>query len=467
MRIRFRAGLAVAVVAVLGLYAAGAAGAPSGKQRALAAGTGVVADVNRGTAGITVPIDLRGPRTVQLKNGRRVSLASLARQWEQTAERRWNAAFARLRYRGLCPDGSRSEPVRLRLDVQFHLGSGHAGHHKIRLSGRDGGHIDRPPGSPRAPSDFSTVYSRPSSGDWGPIDGDVATHEIGHLLGLSDDYRKRNGRVVPITRDGVNRAGTLLANPSGRIDQQLIDRIGKLLAKGAGVEPVCVIHYDVRVQGLARDHYVESGQPDAGANGTIDIETSWTTVIPRLPLRIVRFPRTGSLIMVTVPGLGAPGTLAGSFSFTDARPNNACSGAFNFASLRGLVALSGSVVRGTPSNFHVEAYTDELAELQSRVAAVQTGCPRVQPGQISLPATIFPLGNGLMFQGISVPPDVRFTGEGQGLFTPLDRMSRAQAFTVASGHLTETSDNRCSASCIHHYEMDVTAKFTRSALRRS
>jgi hypothetical protein len=52
VRIRFSAGLAVAVGAVLGLYVAGAVGAPAGQRLAVAAGTGVVANVEGGTAGI-------------------------------------------------------------------------------------------------------------------------------------------------------------------------------------------------------------------------------------------------------------------------------------------------------------------------------------------------------------------------------------------------------------------------------
>jgi len=83
-------------------------------------------------------------------------------------------------------------------------------------------------------------------GYWGWV------HEVGHLLGLGDDYvfkgTDENGDPIPVPliRDGSNRQGTLMDTAPLRwgvrvhlgYDQELIDRVGKLLDK-AGKLPSC------------------------------------------------------------------------------------------------------------------------------------------------------------------------------------------------------------------------------------
>jgi hypothetical protein len=81
-------------------------------------------------------------------------------------------------------------------------------------------------------SDDDTVYISTVTGTFfvGAMNPLVYAHEIGHLMGLGDDY----------TEDGclVGRIGTLMCSQPGTIDQQLADRLADILNEDGSL-PQC------------------------------------------------------------------------------------------------------------------------------------------------------------------------------------------------------------------------------------
>ena len=183
---------------------------------------------------IKVAIDCVGCKGKRAADG-----TDLAKFWEKTAEKAWNAEFAKWSFCSKYKFELDVDIKALRAD-QF----AREGRHRISLGeppGWDG--IDEPtpgapPGAPetqRSP-DGTRYFENDATGRM-PENATptVVNHEIGHVIGLGDD-RDENGVALS------NRQGTLMVGCAKqadgtvvsrttklKIDKQLIDRIGQQL----------------------------------------------------------------------------------------------------------------------------------------------------------------------------------------------------------------------------------------------
>ena len=195
-----------------------------------------------GTVTLVVPIDLVGAinsagTEVGIKNvdtGERTPISTLY----GSAAKLWNDAFAKLQYKGC---------VNFKLDLQFipkpFDSPVTAGHHRVELGFdpdlRPGVFI---PGATDANADDTIPFTTDIGGTWPPVSADTVTHEVGHLLGLGDDYtdiKDANGKVTG-SQPLPGRENTEMANSgSENIDQVLIDRIGKIVENSGQKLPKC------------------------------------------------------------------------------------------------------------------------------------------------------------------------------------------------------------------------------------
>jgi hypothetical protein len=213
-----------------------------GIRSAAAGAGGANATVKGDTITIEVDIHLFGPAVVHTANGGQSSLDALAQSWEQGAERHWNEAFRSHKFTDSC-----GRTFNLKLDVKMRA----APTSFRNLDKSDANQIlvadlpwvrsaNRTPG--KGKGDSAASYSTHSNGVWAAsVTGTVVAHEVGHLMGLGDDYKDVTGKDGKVHSEPFpGRKGTLMADARGttRIDQQLIDRLGQLLEK-AGKVPKC------------------------------------------------------------------------------------------------------------------------------------------------------------------------------------------------------------------------------------
>jgi hypothetical protein len=188
-----------------------------------------------------------------------VSLVQYMESWKSMASLAtdvWNKAFRRLRYRGcyelrlettltfvpITAEGDSFDEETLALLEFITLGS-----HYIYLKdslmtpGSDG--IADPVGDPTL--DIPHPYVLPQLGSMGLETPNVVGHELGHLMGLGDDYTRvfENGELVVQTKAG--REGTFMAQASSaNIDQQIVDRIGDLASRFVDLPPCLYARFE-------------------------------------------------------------------------------------------------------------------------------------------------------------------------------------------------------------------------------
>jgi hypothetical protein len=96
-----------------------------------------------------------------------------------------------------------------------------------------------PPGETDPTADSADSYANPQHGRWTGTMVELGirafAHEVGHLLGLGDDYIDHEHGAET---DKEGRAGTLMDDGS-IIDQQIMDRLGALLEKAGIKLPEC------------------------------------------------------------------------------------------------------------------------------------------------------------------------------------------------------------------------------------
>ena len=193
------------------------------------------------TATITVPVDIGeigGKHFIDPDTGKQTTPAEY---WTNGAEGVWNEGFAQFRYHGC---------VTFKLDLRIYPANqtyvsgegwkvdGPAGHHHIAID-RDASrpYVDDP--SAKSHNDDTTgAYASDLGGVWTQQDFDVTAHEVGHLMGLGDDYTDPPNGDPSVPLPG--RAGTLMAG-SGTpvVDQALVDRLGKLVEQAGIKLPQC------------------------------------------------------------------------------------------------------------------------------------------------------------------------------------------------------------------------------------
>jgi hypothetical protein len=221
---RRRVALLTAAIAAVVLWPAAPAGA----------GTTVSGPNRNNVVTITVPVDCVGCKDwVDPING-----GSLAKHWEQTAEKAWNDAFAKYSY---------CNKYKFKLDIKIkNRPAGSAsrfGTHELIATQPDGRGFtgagwggapeELTPGGPEGQrsSDGTRYYEFDAQGTM-PADATptVIVHEFGHVLGLGDD---RDGAGNPVGPDPkgimVGGANGVTPNTKLNITKNHVDRIGKQL----------------------------------------------------------------------------------------------------------------------------------------------------------------------------------------------------------------------------------------------
>lgn len=227
--VRVRAGLASLAAAATALWTGLAA--PDAAARTTATLDGNVVT-------FTVPLDLIGvaPTVRDPETGMDHDSAALL---EELVEKFWNDQLSTLRYR---------DCITFKLDVQAQRKPAGAdadpGHHGIKISSDPSlrSHIVIP-GYAYGVGDFTAPYTQSVTGTWSyGFDQWTAGHEVGHLLGLDDDYLD-NEKGFSILLPG--RENSYMADShNGSVDQALVDRLGKL-AEQAGLDwPACGYQFD-------------------------------------------------------------------------------------------------------------------------------------------------------------------------------------------------------------------------------
>jgi hypothetical protein len=118
------------------------------------------------------------------------------------------------------------------------------GYHRIMVSSGPVRSGSQDPMSKDARDDTMTVYGQSVGGEFSHDDTtNTYAHEIGHLMGLGDDYTQRKGLIRFLGGDNPSastypsaaihgRCGTLMADSrNGKIDQQLADRLADIIGK--------------------------------------------------------------------------------------------------------------------------------------------------------------------------------------------------------------------------------------------
>ena len=181
---------------------------------------------------ITVPIDVFGDTRIRdLETG---VVGTAGPYWEKGAEQIWNDGLAQLRYRSCLT-------FKLDIDIKEFAAdaTGRPNSHSVKFY-RDPTLRSHfwDPGATRKQSDVPTAFMQSLDGEFGPIDHFSVAHEVGHLLGLGDDYSDvggtyRDKKSIP----EPGREGTLMAG-GDVIDQALVDVLGTLL-DGLAMLPEC------------------------------------------------------------------------------------------------------------------------------------------------------------------------------------------------------------------------------------
>lgn len=166
---------------------------------------------------LRVPLQIRlppdfDPTVVSMETGERTPLGQY---YEDGAEKLWNDGLAGLRH-GDC--------LTFRIDVEIDLlepGVPASGDHYMEIDNDpEGVPMFWDPATNDPQVDTTSAYTEGLIGNLPPIDDGVFAHELGHLLGLGDDYG---------TTEFPPGRGPGLMDGTHDITQNYVDRIAKLL----------------------------------------------------------------------------------------------------------------------------------------------------------------------------------------------------------------------------------------------
>ena len=189
---------------------------------------GTTASVDASGVSISVSVDFCCAHDA----GEKTVFEPLLQEYAAQAAATWNQALAALPYKGCIP-----------LRVAFHVQllnagqKGAAGHHQLDIDlTHPGRSYSTDPGAKTHNDDTSTAYQQDLGGEFFFEGMSVRTweHEMGHLMGLGDDYNDVGAHSV-----ATPGRETTLMDGGSLIDQALADRLGEIAARAGLKMPPC------------------------------------------------------------------------------------------------------------------------------------------------------------------------------------------------------------------------------------
>jgi len=309
---------AIVVAAIL----AGALGAPAAQATATHGAT--TFDPNTGV--ITVKVDLIGAlgangNPVTFLNPADGKLETAVQQWQQAVDNTWNGllnngGFKRYGYLQSCGKGKPPASYHFTLNLVINPlkagAAGDPGYHHITLAQVARSNVDsgsRGPGH----SDGDGPYVADSKGVWGenhpafgsqpqgPTTANTIAHEVGHLLGLGDDYNQKTSKPLK------GRSGdTIMTNDKkyNKVNQNLVNRIGNQIKKsGHKIPTKCAITYDVYASGFQSLNVTVVDPLNPSYNGSEAISTTWYGSFNNVAVKITK-TRRGAIVESKGTALG-------------------------------------------------------------------------------------------------------------------------------------------------------------------
>ena len=289
---------------------------------------------------------------------------------------------------------------------------------------------------------------------------DTKAHRVVSDTGAWTPFTLRPGRAksVRFTRAGCYRY---------KVDGRIRGRVAVVASCGsAGTSPppppstatpppppsaaTTIYRYDITVTGDAHTVQRISGDtrpPDLGnnTNGTIDVELVWKSTY-----RNVAFKKTtvgsGAFALVPAGSLFARGTTNIIFSYNHAREGvwGPCRGTFSMKTLASRTSLTGS--RGPPLgntfNFSSQMLNGPAETVSKRV---RSECPKYSDEPVWIEsgrAYSYIVRGGLTWADVSDPitlVTVQVERKSARIFSPLDRLSQGDGFTIQTGAIRNES----------------------------
>ncbi len=283
--------------------------------------------------------------------------------------------------------------------------------------------------------------------------------------------RPRKSRSVRFTRAGCYRY---------KVDGKMSGRVAvSASCGGTGTSPPpppstgpTIYRYDITVTGDAHTVQRISGDtrpPDLGnnTNGTIDVELVWKSIY-----RNVAFKKTtvSSDVFTLVPAgsLFARGTTNIVFSYNHAREGvwGPCRGNFSMKTLASRTSLTGS--RGPPLG-NTFSFSSQMLNGPAETVSkrVRSECPKYSDEPVWIESRreySYIVRGGLTWTDVSDPitlVTVQVERKSPRIFSPLDRLSQGDGFTIQTGAIR--NESRCAEGgppfCAETFTGSLVVKF--------
>jgi hypothetical protein len=196
------------------------------------------------------------------------------------------------------------------------------------------------------------------------------------------------------------------------------------------------LRYDIKIVASLRTVEVFSGSNNPGANGTLDLDLSWTGTWRRVELEVVTVGARS--ILSTKQATSRRGSITGRLEYRDSRGDSGpCADDIDYAQYKAQALVNGEKPERGKRTVSFSAYAlntsaiDDLTHSRQKASCnnVQLGLPQWEAGPVVVMGVDIHHPPGLSTH----PMDTSWSREATGTAFPLDRFLAGRGFTLDTG----------------------------------